>query len=118
MNLTPPQIRVLRLLAASRRTSSKTTHHDQISGACAWKLVSLGLARDEKEEFDRYFYITDAGREALKEAEELKTLQAACAHCKSVLVPTATLAITDVWKACVRCGVKTLYRIRRCEAST
>lgn len=67
--LTRSQVQVLRLLLVKPRTSSKNTHHDQVSGHSVSKLVDKGLAARKYQDFEWWYSITDAGREALKEAQ-------------------------------------------------
>lgn len=61
--LSKAQIEVLELLALEPRETTKTTHHGDVSGACANALVGKGFARRTA----RFVEITAAGVKALAE---------------------------------------------------
>jgi hypothetical protein len=85
MKLSQAQVRVLTLLASNGpMDTSKTTHHNYVSGICAHTLERMGLVehqlpglgRMEWRGFDGYVLdnpvrITEAGRKALSENSTL-----------------------------------------------
>lgn len=49
---------------------------------------------------------------------ELPDFEACCAYCKPILDPGRrfSIAISKKWKPCVRCAVRTTYRLRPAKA--
>lgn len=63
-SLSHAQQRVLTAVADGPKRTSKTTHHDVVSGACATGLVTKGLLR-RTGKWSEYVELTDLGREVL-----------------------------------------------------
>ena len=69
------QREVLALLEVKPRETSRTTHHEWVSGQCVGALVRLGWARVA----ERMAEITDAGRAALQAANAERSAKLATA---------------------------------------
>ena len=63
--LTRPQTLALQMLVIAPRETSRTTHHEYVSGRAMQALVARGFAEDVGG-FPRTFRITDAGSDALR----------------------------------------------------
>jgi len=62
--LTRPQTLALQMLVIAPRETSRTTHHEYVSGRTMQALVARGLAEDASGE-PRTYRITNAGSNAL-----------------------------------------------------
>lgn len=62
--LTKPQTLALQMLVIAPRETSRTTHHEYVSGRTMQALVAQGLAEDMRGE-PRTYRVTDAGSLAL-----------------------------------------------------